>query len=69
MTVQTTCIDPKKQTSSLKNLKIKPKPQVGHNVKQKDQLFADFAYSNPELPERDAEILREIETHRQAVRM
>ena len=43
--------------ASRKNLKIKPKvnakqsQKVGHT---KESFFADFSYSNPELPARDA---------------
>lgn len=56
-----------------KNLKVKAKVKNGGakgrqvNGEEQDQLFCDFVYSNPELPERDREILSEIEDHRQAV--
>ena len=36
--------------------------------KKQEELFANFQFNNEELPERDAEILREIEEHRQTVR-
>ena len=65
-------------TSSQKNLKIKLKGKnmaaikgkqsmVAATASAQEKLFVDFVFNNPELPERDRQILSEIEEHRKVL--
>lgn len=65
--------------TTFKNLKLKAKgkakaanaaadKQAAESRQDPHSPFAGFVYTNPELPERDAQVLREIAMHRQAVR-
>ena len=64
-------------TAAQKNIKIKGKVKQGAAASKEktqgqgttqDMLFGEFVFNNPEVPERDQLILKEIEDHRQAVR-
>ena len=68
---------PKNQhTASHKSLKTVQPPGATKGSKSKvktsqqdpKQLFTDFYFNNPEMPDRDKQILKEIDDHRKAVR-